>query len=114
MQIQTGTTHKTRKVNGNDTLIWSEDLREDLTTLANITIQYTDRNITNDNGTCFLGGGICVDVVIGNKRTSSKMVFIEAPFYGNESSFKALTPVLDYINEYYPQLNAYYYEGRID
>ncbi len=114
MQIQTGTIHKTRKVNRNDTLVFSEDLRVDLITLANITRQYTDRNITNDDGTCFLGDGICVDVVVGKKRTSSKMVFLKAPFYGNESSFKALKPVLDYINEYYPQLNAYYYEGRID
>lgn len=114
MKIQTGVDHKTRKVNGVNTLVFSEDLRDDLITLSNIVMQYQDTSVETNKGTCFLGGGICVDVVIGKRRSSTKMVFVEAPYYGNESSYNALKPVLKYLNEYYPNLNAYYYEGRID
>jgi hypothetical protein len=114
MQIQTGVIHKTKILKGTETLIWSEDLKEDLTLVANIAKQYIDKNITIDKGTCCLGGGICLDVVRGKKRQSNKMLFISAPFQGNEASIKALLPTLNYITKYYPQLNAYYYEGAMN
>lgn len=108
-----GQDHKTRKVAGVETLVWSEEVRNDLIVVGNIASFEQPENITEE-GTCVLGGGICVNVVVGNKRKATSVCIVEAPFQGNISNWKALEPVLNYIKENYPELNATYNEGRID
>jgi hypothetical protein len=78
-------------------------------------IALTKRDWTaTDTGTCVLGAGICIYVILKGKRNPSRMNIIRAPFQGNVGSYQALKPCLEYLQTNCPELGAYWEDGNMD
>jgi len=105
--------HKTRVYLDKQVPTLTESFTNDFHRLISLCNCKKDSSAT-DTGTCTLGGGIKIHIFRPRYRTPDTLTFMSNPYQGNTGSYKALKPVLEYLNKEYPQLNAFYDEGNID
>ena len=109
------TEYKTKNYEGNQIVIASNGIDDDIEMLRRQCVSVMNRvQGIKDEGTCTIGGGIMMNFFCDGKRKPNTLKLVADPFQGNVSSWKALEPVLDYLNKYYPQLNCFYQEGKMD
>ena len=108
-----GIEYKTREVKGKFAFVYTKEFYDKIGSISKEASEYAITGL-NDEGTCCLGTGIDINIVYPKKRTIRKFILVESRYQGNLSSLKSLLPVLDFLNTKYPELNAYYEEGRMD
>jgi len=111
--LDSGVDHKTRNAFDKNYLVLTESLREELNIISDVANTKQDTNV-QDEGTCVFGGGIYIRVIEPRKKYPSRVCIVRAPFQGNIANYKALKPVLEYVNTVYPMLNARYDDGNMD
>jgi hypothetical protein len=67
-----------------------------------------------DEGTCVLGAGIKFMFLRARAQYPHSIFLFRAPFQGNVGSYKALKPVLDYVNKEFPEFKFYWEDGNMD
>lgn len=108
-----GIEYKTRKVKGKLAFVYTKEFFDKICSIGREASEYAIIGL-KDEGTCCLGSGIKVYIVYPKERTIRNFILVESRYQGNLSSLKSLQPVLEFLNTKYPELNAYYDEGRMD
>jgi hypothetical protein len=108
-----GIEYKTREVKGKVAFIYTKEFYNKICSIRKESSKYSIIDI-KDEGTCCLDSGIYIKIVYPRERTVRNFILVESRYQGNISSLKSLLPVLEFLNTKYPELNAYYEEGRMD
>ena len=108
-----GIEYKTRKVKDKVAFVYTKEFYDKIGSISKEASEYAITGL-KDEGTWCLDTGIGINIVYPKERTIRKFILVESRYQGNLSSLKSLLPVLDFLNTKYPELNAYYEEGRMD
>lgn len=108
--------HKTKSFENFYYPILTEELAAELRKFTHEElIPRIDNSVTEDKGTCVIGGGIFIRIFQnGRKKYPSEYKLLDSHFQGNISVSQSLQPVIEFLNSKYPHLNAFFYEGRMD